>query len=655
MVTPFDSVAEATEFPLSDEALGNLLDVHRRSAFNLAYRLLRRPDDAADAVQDAFVLAIRAMRQETAAPRDPSRFGGWLLKIVANVALGRLRREHRGSTISLDDAPSEPPDTMVEQPLTILVRREQRSGVLQALLALPDTQRAALTLREYQGLSYDEIGDVLGLNRDATTALLYRARGSFRVAYEGLAARSEPVGCVALAPLLSAMLDDELDLDTWQHVDHHVKGCHRCQDELRALRRSRRIYAAIPLLAPPAGWTLGATLEAVGTAVTVADVAPAMTAAVVTPTTAGVVGSTGLLSGASISTAISSLGSLLVGKLAGVAVATGIGVSVALASLSEDTTASPTVGAVTVEQPASGPSEEPPELRAIPLTSEQPLLTATVTPSLPAPPAFTNGPQQMTTPQALVSVSQPPQGVPPQAPALPAAPSSVLPVQHLAPTSVSSTTVPPPATVPPVSPPQVAVPAPTLPQVLPTRAVAPTMEAARVTPPNTQPPTATASTVTLPPARVPTSAPTQAVLPAMHPTNITLPQVHPPAIATPSVIPSKIDPPAVMVPTVAGPKLDPPNANLPTVEPGKIIPPTVIPSKLDPPKVVPTLVPPPVDPPHIAPPTVNVPINPPPTIVPPKIDPPKVSVPTVVPPKIDPPKVSVPTVAPPQVGAPVKR
>ena len=212
------------------------------------------------------MLAVRATRGETAAPREPWPIRPRLNKIVANVALGRLRRRHPEALVSIDDLEREPADTSAEQPLVAAVRRERRGDVLYALLALPHAQRAALTLREYQGLSYDEIGKMLGLNRVAMTALLYRARASFREAYEGLAARTEPGPCPDLAPLISAMLDDELETGTWDRVEGHVVVCRRCQCELRQLRRSRRLYRAVPLLVPPAGWSWAATLEAAGAA-----------------------------------------------------------------------------------------------------------------------------------------------------------------------------------------------------------------------------------------------------------------------------------------------------------------------------------------------------------------------------------------------------
>ena len=314
----------------TDDALGALLDAHRQSAFNLAYRLTRRPEDAADAVQDAFVLAVRATRSDTAALRDAGRFRPWLLKIVANVALGQLRRKRSDTTASLDELTLEPADPRSEQPLAALMRRERRGDVLNALLILPDDQRIALTLREYQDLSYDEIGDLLGLNRAATTALLYRARCAFRRAYQGLLARSAPIGCPELVPLISAMLDEELDASTWRDVEQHVSGCRRCRFELRQLRSARRLHATIPLLAPPAGWSWASTLEA---ARTVGGLGAASLAAndvrlVPAITTGASAGAANVLPGAAMVGLMTSLGGLVNGRMTGLALIVGLNLGV---------------------------------------------------------------------------------------------------------------------------------------------------------------------------------------------------------------------------------------------------------------------------------------------------------------------------------------
>src|SRR5437762_820566 len=106
---PPAAVVERSASPVvDDESLGALLDARRQAAFNLAFRLVRRSEGAADVVQDAYVLALRAARSDTAAPRDRTRFGSWLLKIVANVALGQLRRRRPEGISSLDDLPYEP-------------------------------------------------------------------------------------------------------------------------------------------------------------------------------------------------------------------------------------------------------------------------------------------------------------------------------------------------------------------------------------------------------------------------------------------------------------------------------------------------------------------------------------------------------------------
>jgi RNA polymerase sigma-70 factor (ECF subfamily) len=236
------------------DALGHLLTAHQRSAYNLAYRLLGRDADARDAVQEAFLLALRAIRGDGAAPRESERFGAWLLRIVANAALGQLRRRPRVAALSADDLAEALPAPERIEPARVAERREARGDVLRALLALPDSQRAALTLREFQGYTYHEIAGALGLSRSAVETLLFRARREFRAAYEGLAATTRPVGCPDLSPLLSAMLDGELQASGWLTVSDHLRGCGCCRRELGLLRRSRKLHGLIPLLGLPTGW-----------------------------------------------------------------------------------------------------------------------------------------------------------------------------------------------------------------------------------------------------------------------------------------------------------------------------------------------------------------------------------------------------------------
>jgi predicted RNA polymerase sigma factor len=115
------------------------------------------------------------------------------------------------------------------------------------VMALPTAQRQALIMREYQGLSYGEIAELLGVSRGAAESLLFRARQGFRATYEGLAVRPAPPGCAELAPLLSRMLDEELSMAAWQPLTEHLEECAHCRAELQGLGRTRQLPTLFPL------------------------------------------------------------------------------------------------------------------------------------------------------------------------------------------------------------------------------------------------------------------------------------------------------------------------------------------------------------------------------------------------------------------------
>src|SRR5207249_4316704 len=115
----------------------------------------------------------------------------------------------------------------------------------------------------------------LGISRSAVETLLFRARRGFRAAYEGVVTTDQPVGCPELAPMLSKMVDGELQLAASRELSTHLRGCRRCRRELDELRRTRRLHALIPLLAAPAGWSWAAAAEAAGLAAA-ATVGPAL-------------------------------------------------------------------------------------------------------------------------------------------------------------------------------------------------------------------------------------------------------------------------------------------------------------------------------------------------------------------------------------------
>jgi RNA polymerase sigma-70 factor (ECF subfamily) len=165
----------------------------QRRVFALCHRLLQDADEADSATQDTFLKAYQAMRKEDARELDdPAR---WITRIAVNSCLDRLRSrkwqfwrrrpkttQDEGVTLSLirSSAPEAEDRYFAGQ-----ISRRLES----ALDRLSARQRAVFTLRHYDDLSLDEIGELLGLDVGTVKAHMFRAvsklRGELRDLYEG--------------------------------------------------------------------------------------------------------------------------------------------------------------------------------------------------------------------------------------------------------------------------------------------------------------------------------------------------------------------------------------------------------------------------------------------------------------------------------------
>jgi RNA polymerase sigma-70 factor (ECF subfamily) len=142
-------------------ALGMLAKRHHAAAYRVALSLLKRDDVAQDVVQDAFLKAFRAL----GGFRADASFRTWLLTITANEAKGALRRAGRRKETALEDAGPVPSDEM--DPADATVVAEEASRARDMLERLPEKQRLSVQLRIEEGLSFREIGDVIGSSEGA--------------------------------------------------------------------------------------------------------------------------------------------------------------------------------------------------------------------------------------------------------------------------------------------------------------------------------------------------------------------------------------------------------------------------------------------------------------------------------------------------------
>ena len=157
---------------------------YQRRVERLLSRSVRNPADVAELCQDTFLAAYRALP----AFRGESAFYTWIYRIAINAA--RRHRERQRPMDSLDDeagtfgTPVTPSDDAT--PETLLAGQQLARQLDEAVQALAEDQRRALLLREVDGLSYDEIADLLACPAGTVRSRIFRAR-------EAVAARLRPL------------------------------------------------------------------------------------------------------------------------------------------------------------------------------------------------------------------------------------------------------------------------------------------------------------------------------------------------------------------------------------------------------------------------------------------------------------------------------
>jgi RNA polymerase sigma factor (sigma-70 family) len=219
------------------EGLAAAYDRYSGALFGYCQSLLQEPDDAADAVQDTFVIAASKLGQL----RDPERLRAWLFTVARNECLHRLKSRRAAAVLAeIPDQPDESVDVGGEAE-----RAESRALIRAAVGGLNDGERDVIN-QLWNGLEIPEVAMALGVSRNHAHSLFSRARAQLEASVGVLVVgRSGRKDCAALDQLLHDW-DGRLTAPLRRRVGRHIDRCSVCSDRRRRELRPAALLSLAP-------------------------------------------------------------------------------------------------------------------------------------------------------------------------------------------------------------------------------------------------------------------------------------------------------------------------------------------------------------------------------------------------------------------------
>ena len=166
------------------ESFNQLILRWERPIYALAYRVIGREEDARDVVQETFLRAFRALPGF----KGQAKFSSWLYRIALNLCRDWIRRRRRSPLVELPEgvdpvelaAESGPVESIED----VAARKELSEAVAEAMALLPEEQRTAIVLKEYHGMTFQEIADLQGIPLSTVKTRLYQGLAVLRRSLE---------------------------------------------------------------------------------------------------------------------------------------------------------------------------------------------------------------------------------------------------------------------------------------------------------------------------------------------------------------------------------------------------------------------------------------------------------------------------------------
>lgn len=160
-------------------AFEELVLQHEKNVYNLAFRMMNHSEDARDISQEVFLKAYKNIGNFD----ERAAFSTWLYRITHNTCIDEMRRRKGKQSFSLEEELENEDGVMQRQiadagstPEEQLLKKEQKSEILQALDTLTEEHKMAVILRDVKGLSYEEIAEILELSLGTVKSRISRGR-----------------------------------------------------------------------------------------------------------------------------------------------------------------------------------------------------------------------------------------------------------------------------------------------------------------------------------------------------------------------------------------------------------------------------------------------------------------------------------------------
>jgi RNA polymerase sigma-70 factor (ECF subfamily) len=180
-VLPVDEAMWVSRAKEGDQAAFEaIFQRYERQIYGFIYRMMGNPEDANDLTQECFIRAYKALPQTS-----DLNVSAWLHRIASNACLDVLRRRQRIRWLPWESHKHEHllHGKPLDDPERNAISQETQIVVQRVLSQMSPRNRMALVLREYEGMSCEDIGEIMGLSRSAVKSILFRGREEFRKIY----------------------------------------------------------------------------------------------------------------------------------------------------------------------------------------------------------------------------------------------------------------------------------------------------------------------------------------------------------------------------------------------------------------------------------------------------------------------------------------